>query len=221
MPRQKQENKIVIGLTGSFGSGKSTVAKLFSFYGASVIDADKIARSCLIRGGKVYNKIISAFGDKVLSADKNIDRRALAETVFNDKRLLRRLNRIVHPGVIWIIKSGINSRKKGVIILDAPLLLEAGLKDAVDSLIVVTIDKDKQFSRLAKRAFLRKPDILKRIKSQISQDEKLRFADFIINNSGSLAETRKQVKGIVTKLIPCPAKRLKLGISFSSKKKAN
>lgn len=197
MPRQKPKNKLVIGVTGSFGSGKSSVARIFASYGARVIDADKIARASLKRGGEAYNKIISIFSDKVLSAGKNIDRPKLAEIVFNDKRLLRKLTGIVHPEAIREIKSDINSKKKGVIILDAPLLLEAGLKQAVDRLVVVTLDRDTQIKRLLRKTHLSKADILKRIKLQIPLRAKARLADFIIDNSGSLAETRKQVKSIL------------------------
>jgi len=200
MPRPRKDNKIIIGLTGSFGSGKSTVAGIFAAYGARVIDADKIARAAVRRGSKVYKKIVSSFGSRVLAEGKAIDRRKLAGLVFNDPKQLKRLNAIIHPEVIRIIKAKINSIKKGVLVLDAPLLLEANLKRMLDCLVVVKISRDKQFSRLVKRTSLKRADILKRIKSQISQKMKLRFADFIINNSGSLANTRKQVAQIRRKL---------------------
>ena len=200
MPRPRKDNKIIIGLTGSFGSGKSTVAGIFAAYGARVIDADKIARAAVRRGSKVYKKIVSSFGSRVLAEGKAIDRRKLAGLVFNDPKQLKRLNAIIHPEVIRIIKAKINSIKKGVLVLDAPLLLEANLKRMLDCLVVVKISRDKQFSRLVKRRSLKRADILKRIKSQISQKMKLRFADFIINNSGSLANTRKQVAQIRRKL---------------------
>ena len=200
MPRPKQKNKIVIGLTGSFGSGKSTVAGIFSSYGAAVIDADKIARGCFNRGKKIYKKVILAFGNKILGADKNIDRHKLAKIVFNNKKLLGKLNNIVHPEIIRIVRSKISSKKKGVMVLDAPLLLEAGLQNAVDFLVVVTLDKDKQFSRLIKKTSLKKADIAKRIKYQIPLRAKARLADFIIDNNGSLKNTRKQVAQIRRKL---------------------
>ena len=200
MPRQKQNKKIIIGLTGSFGSGKSTVAGILAAYGAKIIDADKIAASCLIPGSGIYKKVISAFGDKVISKGKAIDRPALARIVFSDQQLLRKLNSIVHPEVIRMIKAKMNSKKKGVLVLDAPLLLEAGLKNAVDKLIVVTINRDTQVKRLLKKTSLKKAAILKRIKSQIPLRAKARLADFIIDNSGSLQSTRKQVAQIRRKL---------------------
>ncbi len=223
MPRQKQKNKIVIGLTGSFGSGKSTVSGILAAYGAKIIDADKIAASCLTPGSEIYGKVISVFGDKAIGKGKEIDRLALAKIVFNDTKLLRKLNGIVHPEVIRIIKSRMNSKKKGVIVLDAPLLLEAGLKNAVDKLIVVTINRDTQVKRLLKKTSLKKADILKRIKSQIPLRAKTRLADFIIDNSGSMLETKRQVKRLIVKmranLTPRPAG---LGVNLQpSKKRAN
>ncbi len=197
MPRQKRNNKIVAGATGSFGSGKSSVSAIFAAYGAKIIDSDKIARSCITAGSKIYKKIISAFGRKITGKDKEIDRVKLAAVVFNNKKCLKKLNSIVHPEVIRIIKKEINSKKKGVVILDAPLLLEAGLRKLVDKLIVVTIDRETQIKRLLKKTPLKKTDILKRIKSQISQNVKSRFADFIIDNNGSMTKTKKQVKGIM------------------------
>ncbi|MDD2928011.1 MAG: dephospho-CoA kinase [Candidatus Omnitrophica bacterium] len=200
MPRLRKNKKIIVGLTGSFGSGKSTVAGIFASSGAKVIDADRIAHAFLRRGSKVYEKVVYSFGPGILGKNKEIDRRRLAGVVFNNKKYLKRLNAIIHPEVIRIIKAKINSIEKGVIILDAPLLLEANLKSTLDCLIVVKTDRDKQFSRLIKKTSLKRADILKRIKSQISQQARERLADFIINNSGSLTNTRKQVAQIRRKL---------------------
>ena len=200
MLKPKRKNKIVIGLTGSFGSGKTTVAKSFVVYGGRVIDADQIARGCFNRKNKIYKRVVSVFGDKILGPDKNIDRSKLGKIVFSSQKLLGKLNRIVHPEVIRIIKSKINSVKKGVIVLDAPLLLEAGLRKMVDSLVVVTAGKGEQFSRLIKKTSLKRADIERRIKYQIPLRVKARLADFIIDNNGSLAETRKQVKELIMKL---------------------
>ncbi|MFA4989632.1 MAG: dephospho-CoA kinase [Candidatus Omnitrophota bacterium] len=200
MPRLRKNKKIIVGLTGSFGSGKSTVAGIFASCGAKVIDADRIAHASLRRGSKIYKKIVSGFGTGILGKNKEIDRRRLAGVVFNNKKYLKRLNAIIHPAVIRIIKEKINSLEKGVIVLDAPLLLEANLKSTLDCLIVVKIDKDKQLSRLIKKTSLKRADILKRIKFQISQGARERLADFIINNNGSLRNTRKQVAQIRRKL---------------------
>lgn len=196
MQKQKKDNKIIIGLTGSFGSGKSTVAGIFASYGARIIDADKIAHASVRRGSEAYKKIISCFGSGIIGKNKEINRKYLAAVVFNNKKLLGKLNRIVHPEVIRIIKMKINSIKKGVIVLDAPLLLEAGLKNAVDKLVVVVIDRGEQVRRLIKKTRLKEQEALKRIKFQIPQDVKLRFANFVIDNSGTRKETERQVKHV-------------------------
>ncbi|MFA5063393.1 MAG: dephospho-CoA kinase [Candidatus Omnitrophota bacterium] len=216
MPKQKQRNKIVIGLTGNFGSGKSTIARIFSAYGSKIIDADEIAHSCFSRKNKVYKKTISMFGAKILTPDKNIDRHKLARIVFNDKKLLGKLNSIVHPEVIRIIKSKINSKKKGVIVLDAPLLLEAGLRNMVDRLLVAEVTRDTRIKRLLGKRSLSRMDIAKRIRFQIPDNAKARLADFIIDNNGSLAETRKQVKELIMKLTLRPSG---LGVNFLPRKK--
>lgn len=200
MRRQKPNKRIVVGLTGSFGSGKSTVAGILASYVARIIDADKIAHRCLRRQSNLYAKIVSAFGSEVIAKNKEIDRDKLGRIVFSDKKLLKKLNKIIHPEVIRITKKEINSAKKGVVILDAPLLLEAGLKNAVNKLIVVTIDRDTQIKRLLKKTRLSKAEILRRINSQMPLSAKARLADFIIDNSGSLQSTRKQVAQIRRKL---------------------
>lgn len=196
MPRRNANKRIVVGLTGGLGSGKSSVANVFAAYGAQVIDADRIARHCLSRGKLSYQRIVAAFGSKVLAKNKEIDRVKLGKIVFDDKQLLNKLNRIVHPEVIRIIRKEIARKKKGVIILDAPLLLEAGLRREVDKLVVVTIDRETQVRRLLEKTSLKKTAILKRIKSQIPLTAKARLADFIIDNSGTFANTRKQVAQI-------------------------
>jgi len=216
MPKQKQRNKLVIGLTGNFGSGKSTVARIFSAYGSKIIDADEIAHSCFSRKSKVYKKTISMFGAKILASNKNIDRQKLARIVFDDKKLLGKLNSMVHPEVIRIIKSKINSEKKGVIVLDAPLLLEAGLGNIVDRLLVVKVARDTRIKRLLRKMSLSRADIAKRIRFQIPDNAKARLADFIIDNNGSLAETRKQVKELIMKLTSHPSG---VGVNFLPRKK--
>ncbi|MCX5706891.1 MAG: dephospho-CoA kinase [Candidatus Omnitrophica bacterium] len=201
MPRQKQnKKKVVIGLTGSFGSGKSTVAEIFKSYGAFVIDADRIAHSSIKKSAKTYRKIIKVFGVSILNNRKEIDRGKLGKIVFNRQNLLKKLNKIIHPEVIRIIKTGIRKKKGGMIILDVPLLLEAGLAKIAPQLIVVTISRDKQIQRLLKKTYLSKTEILKRIKTQIPLRQKSRSADFIIDNSSSIRKTRKQVVEIRRKL---------------------
>jgi len=201
MRRQRRyKKKIIIGLTGSFGSGKTTIAKIFASLGAVVIDADKLARQCLKPQEAAYKKIIRLFGRGILKKDKSIDRPRLAGIVFRDNKLLRRLNHIVHPEVIRQIKSKIKSVKRKMIVIDAPLLIEAGLKKMVDKLAVVTISRKRQILRLQNRGFLKKIDILRRINLQLPQKKKVRLADFIIDNDQALSVSKKQVRALFKKL---------------------
>jgi len=194
MPRQHPNKKnIVLGITGGFGSGKTTVARIFKSFGAKLIDADKIAHRVLNRGGKAYKKIINTFGRDILKKNRQIERQKLAKIVFNNKNLLKRLNGIIHPEVIRIIKNEIKVSRAKVIVLDAPLLLEAGLERMVDKLIVVKITKGRQIKRIKNKTSLSKADILKRIASQIPLRAKMRLADFVIDNSGTVEKTKEQV----------------------------
>ncbi len=199
MPKQKKD-KFLIGVTGGIGSGKSTVARILKTRACELIDADRLAHQSLYRGGRVYKKIVSFFGQGILKANKNIDRLKLAGIVFLHKSALKKLNSIIHPAIKKeIFRRIMNSRKK-IIILDAPLIIEAGLRKKVDKLVVVRSRRSQQFSRSALKLAKNRRQIDMRIKSQISQNEKLRFADFIIDNSGTISKTRKQVLEIRRKL---------------------
>lgn len=198
---RQRKNKIIIGLTGSFGSGKSAVAKIFKSKGAKVLDADRIAHDCMRKGSSVYRKVVSLFGEGILNKTKEIDRPRLGDIVFKNNAHLKKLNSIVHPEVIRKIKNELRRIKKGVIILDAPLLLEAGLGPAVDKIVVVKLNKDTQIKRLLKKGNLSRAKIRQIIKSQIPLRQKLRIADFIIDNNGRLSETVKQVAEIRKALV--------------------
>ncbi|MGE5197606.1 MAG: dephospho-CoA kinase [Deltaproteobacteria bacterium] len=196
MKRQSQNKKTVIGVTGSFGSGKTTVAKMFQSRGAGLIDADRIARVLLRPGSGIYRKVIRAFGKAILKKNKSIDRARLAQIVFKDKRSLKELNGIIHPAVIRCMARKIKDSQRRLIVLDVPLLIEAGLTEMVDRVIVVTINKKTQIARLRRRTSLGKRDILQRINAQMPQSRKRGFADFIIDNSGPIDKTQKQVDAI-------------------------
>lgn len=193
MPKQKKQNKFILGLTGSFGSGKSTVARMLKGRGVEIIDADKLAHACLRPQSPYFKKIKNAFGTTVRSR--------LAAAVFNDKKLLKKLNSIIHPQVIRQIKERVDKTKARIIIIDAPLLIEAGLNKMADKIVVVTITGKEQVKRLKKAGF-KKSEISKRLKSQFPLSVKLRMADFIIDNSGTLKETRKQVSEIAQQMFP-------------------
>lgn len=195
MQRQKNK-KIVIGVTGSFGSGKSTVAGMLRSYGARVLDADKIARQCIRRGSNAYKRIAAVFGEGIFSRGREIDRRKLAAVVFSDKALLKKLTCIVHPQVIAIIKKAVRHSRGKAVVVDAPLLIEAGLHRIVDKLVVVKISRARQLKRIEKKLALSRRRILERIQAQLPFSRKAALADFIIDNNGTKEKTGKQVKKI-------------------------
>lgn len=197
MPRQsKNKQKIILGLTGTFGSGKTTVSRILRSYGAEIIDADRIAHRVLLKGTPAYRRLLRVFGNEILNKDLAINRRRLAEAVFGNRAFLKKLNKIVHPQVIALIKKRIKNSSSKVVVLDAPLLIEAGLASYVDKLIVVKINRKEQIRRLKKKFSCEKEDILKRIRAQMPLQEKIRIADFIIDNSATLRQTKKQVRKI-------------------------
>ena len=195
MPKQKK-NKFVLGVTGNIGCGKSTVARLFKTKDCLLIDADKLAHESIVYGSEVYKKIKNYFGKGILKKNKCIDRVKLAQVVFANKLTLAKLNSIVHPVVIAEIKRRIKDSEKRVIILDAALIVEAGLGRMIDKLVVVRAKREQQILRSQKSLGLSRGQVTRRIKSQISQNTKSGFADFIIDNSGTINETRKQVSEI-------------------------
>jgi len=200
MLKQNKNKKRVIGVTGIFGSGKSTVSGMLRAYGLKIIDADKLAHKYLLPGTKTYKKILGYFGKGILKKNRKIDRRKLGKLVFGNRELVKKLNAIIHPKVIADIKSAIRRSGGKTVVLDAPLLIESGLRKIVDDLIVVIIERDELIRRMAKKVSLKRPEILARIKSQIPQKVKARFANFIIDNSGTVSATKKQVKKIMKKI---------------------
>jgi dephospho-CoA kinase len=192
--------KFILGITGTIGSGKSSVARMFKTKDALLIDADKLAHDSCKAGRPAYKRIAACFGKTVLKENKCIDRAKLAKAAFIDKAALNKLNGIVHKEVIAESLRLIKNSGKKFIILDAALLIEAGLRKMVDKLLVVKARRSQQILRSQKRLALSRAEVLRRMECQISQSEKLRLADFIIDNSGSIKQTRKQVSEIRRKL---------------------
>ncbi len=190
---------MIIGITGGFGSGKTTVARLFKkFTKGSIIYADKIARAMQEKNKILWKKIVREFGKDILLKNGEIDRKKVAEIVFSDKNRLKELNKINHPYIIKEIKNRISSSNEEFIVLDVPLLIEADMLKMVDKLIVVKSDRRVVMKRLSKR--YSKGEILKRIKSQLSMKGKVKVADYVIDNSRSLKATEKQVNEIWKKI---------------------
>ncbi|MDD5465704.1 MAG: dephospho-CoA kinase [Candidatus Omnitrophica bacterium] len=197
---KQRKNKFILGVTGNIGCGKSTAAAMFKTKDVRVIDADVLAHKLYRPGSGIYRKIKKAFGREIIKPNNRIDRVKLAKIVFADKKALVRLNNIVHPELIRQISRRIKNSSKKFIVLDAALIIEAGLRKMVDSLVVVTAKRSQQILRGQKSLGLNRDEVVRIIKSQISQKAKSRFADFIIDNSGPIEKTRKQVLAIRRKL---------------------
>lgn len=198
--QKPKRDKFILGITGNIACGKSTVAGMFKTKGCLLIDADCLAHQFLAAGTGTYRKIRRLFGSRILKKDKSIDREKLGKIVFSDAKALAGLNRILHPQVIKKIKSLISSSDKKIIILDAALIVEAGLKKMLDKLVLVTASKSRQLFYAGKGMGLTAGQVKERLKFQISQKAKRRFADFIIDNNGSIEKTKKQVLEIRRKL---------------------
>ena len=188
---------MVIGITGSFGSGKTEVAKMFASLGARVINADQVCHLLIRPRTSVYKKIIRHFGKEMLTRDKSIDRKKLGEIVFKEKSKLDLLNKLIHPRAIKEIQRIIRREKRsGVIIVDAPLLVETKFYKRLDRLIVVKMRKDKQVRRIIRAKGMAKGETLDIIEKQSPLKKKLALADFIIDNNGSKKATLTQVRKI-------------------------
>lgn len=187
---------LIIGVTGGFGTGKTTVAKIFKKRGAVVLDADVIAHRLTEPKRIAWKKIRDYFGAGILNKDETINRKALAKKAFSDGKCLKKLCDIIHPLVYREIERQLKKIKRinpdAIVVLDIPLLLESGGRSKVDKLIVVSSRRDVQIKRASKNLGFSRSQISQRIKAQMPLRDKVRMADFVIDNSGTLDSTKKQ-----------------------------
>jgi len=205
-----------VGLTGGIAAGKSVVGEMFVARGARLVQADRIAHSLMQPGEAVYNEVVRHFGREILNRDGSVSREKLAETAFGPasdaavKRSSRieELNRIVHPVVIrsqeaWMQEMGRQDRH-AVAIVEAALILEAGAGERFDRLVVVTCSEDQRVARFAARQKIdieaARKEVVRRMAAQLPDEEKIKVADYVIDNSGSLGQTREQVRQVWEKL---------------------
>lgn len=200
-----------VGLTGGIASGKSVVGEMFARLGAHVIQADVIAHELMQPGEKIYEEVARRFGPGILNADGTIIRSKLAEAAFGSdtgSSRIEELNRIVHPAVVrrqeeWMDDVG-RREPNAVAIVEAALIVEAGAIKQFDCLVVVTCGPEQRIKRWAERMNIdeasARREVTRRTAAQLPEEEKIRLADYVIDNSSSLNETERQVQAIFSKL---------------------
>jgi len=200
-----------IGLTGGIASGKSLVSRMFVELGAHCIDADEIAHELMRPGEAVYDEVVQKFGAEILNPDKSVNRAKLAELAF-DKRKPRiyELNRLMHPEVINRYESWMEEIRRrepdAIAILEAALVFEAGLRKRFDRIVVVTCKPQQRIERWAQRFNLdqetAKAEVTRRMMAQAPDEAKIQAADYVIDNSGVIEDTKKQVEKVYEALLP-------------------
>jgi len=193
----------IIGLTGGIGSGKSTVSKVLAHLGAVVIDADKMGHEVFKPGTKAWQEVVDAFGQGIISADGTIDRRKLGEIVFSNPDARAKLNQVMHPLIYEQVKSRIEEYgRKGVaiIIVEAPLLLEVGWKSLVDEVWVTSASEATVIKRLKEQKGLPEAQSLARVRAQLTDEERIRQADVVIDTDCALDELKERVEALWRKL---------------------
>ena len=185
---------LVMGLTGNIGCGKSSLSNIFINEGINIVDADIIARQ-IYDDEKLLNKVYETFGTDIKNEDGSLNRKALGRIVFSDDEKLIQLNKLTHPVIRQKVSDEIEeykSQNEEIVILDAALLVESDYLNFIDKLLVVTCKENIQIERIIARDNCSIEEALGRIKSQMSQENKVKYADYVIDNSATLSELRKK-----------------------------
>ena len=202
----------VIGLTGGIASGKSTVAGMFAEHGAAVLSADEVAREVLAPGSPALEAVREAFGPSVFHPDRTLDRAALGDRVFSDPEARRRLEAITHPPIRVRIRQiladwrrALPAQRPRIVLLEHPLLIEAGHTDLIEGIILVAAQQTTQVARLTNVKRLTEEQAWARVRAQLPAEEKIPFADWVIDGEAPLPEVRRQVVQIWNELVaPVP-----------------
>jgi len=188
---------LTIGLTGGIGSGKTTVTQILAALGAPVIDADKVGHAIYEPGGPAYADMLAAFGDAILAPDRTIDRRKLGPIVFADPAALKRLNSIVHPKMFTRMGEMVAAMRRGgerrPIVIEAAILIEANWQPLFDEIWLVTASRERVIERVERDRGLKPEQTEARIRAQLSDEERRKYATAVIRNDGTLDELRAAV----------------------------
>lgn len=196
---------LLVGLTGGMGSGKSLAAKFFAEQGAHIIDADQLSRELVRPGNPALKEIVDTFGEDILEPSGNLDREALAKIIFDDTKNKSALEAILHPKIIVreqeMYLSISASDHSAIVIVDAALLIESGNYKNVDKVILVQSREEQQIKRILSRGFQSYDQAIARIKNQMSFEEKIKYADYILDNQSEAEDLRQRVQEIYAKLL--------------------
>lgn len=195
---------LIVGLTGGIASGKTVVSQILGEEGAHIIDTDQLARELVHPHTPAWEELRRVFGESILEKDGFIDRRALAAQVFSDPEQRKRLNRILHPRIKEEIDRRVSqigqTEPDAIVVIDAPLLIETGNHLHMDAVIVVSATERQQIERLKQRSGATEEEARSIIASQLPLKEKLKVADIVIRNEGSLEETKRKTQEVYRKL---------------------
>lgn len=188
---------LVLGLTGNIGCGKSSLSNIFKDNNIDVIDADIISRH-IFEDKSLLQVVFNTFGDSIKNNDDTLNRKTLGSIVFNDDKQLKKLNSLTHPRIKEKIKEDINKlSSKEIVVIDGALLIEGKFLDLVDKLIVITCEKGQQISRIINRDRCSMDEAIKKINSQMKQEDKIKYADYIIDNSSSITELQNEANKLI------------------------
>ena len=188
---------LVLGLTGNIGCGKSSLSNIFKDNNIDVIDADIISRH-IFEDKNLLQVVFNTFGDSIKNNNGTLNRKTLGSIVFNDDKQLKKLNSLTHPRIKEKIKEDINKlSSKDIVVIDGALLIEGKFLDLVDKLIVITCEKGQQISRIINRDRCSIDEAIKKINSQMKQEDKIKYADYIIDNSSSITELQSEANKLI------------------------
>ncbi len=200
-----KKKPLILGVTGNIAAGKSTVVKELAQRGAVVVDADQLAREVVMAGTKTLKQLVDAFGSEILRADGQLDRDRLGQMVFADTKVRATLNALIHPEIAKKSVENLQQLKERgdapLIVYEAPLLFEVGAENRVDKVLIVTIEPQEQLKRLMARNHLDETAARQRIAAQMPQAEKVKRADFVVDNSGSREKIRDQIDLLWPRLV--------------------
>jgi dephospho-CoA kinase len=189
-----------VGLTGGIASGKSTIREMFAKLGAVTIDADKLVGDLYRPGAAGHEALMRTYGREILRPDGEIDRERLAAIAFRTAEDAQKLNRLIHPLVLEEADRRIATVKDGIVIVEATLLIEAGAASRYDKVVVVDVDPEMQIERGVARGMSRE-EVARRMANQMPREERLRYADYVIQNDGDLAAAQGHTREVYQKLL--------------------